>query len=252
MSQLFFRVIFDFQTRPYGELWEVIDKALHDYYPDESKGWFFGVKKIKREAIHEIYKNSFGRAYTHKFSISISRSGSNYFDYIMMTMHEHNIEFIDSIMRTFCTWPEFIYGYATDLEFNTWQNAATPYSYIMSNKPHEHIPRLPGQELGKDLWNERLDLSTNPGHTLFHMGYVESIGGVMYVTDKQLALSGGSKDNILNLPFLKIDDWGKCLRLELDSSFLADAEQNPDMCERMDAVRSALFPRKETRDQARS
>lgn len=245
MRQLFFRSLFDYETRPYDEIWHAVDVSLAVNYPQKNSGWSCGTRKIKRDLISKKLKeNEGGIVYTDDFHITIGGDGSRKFDAIMMTMHEKNLEFIDIIMRSFCQWPEFIYGYVTDLDFNTWQNAATPYSYIMANKPHEHIPRLPGQELGKDVWNERLDLSSNPGRTVFHMGYVESIGGVMYVTDKLTALTQGNLSELRHLPFLKIDDWGTCLRLELDSDLLAHAENDAELCSRMDAVRAVLFPPK--------
>jgi hypothetical protein len=244
MRQLFFRALFDYKKRPYNEMWDAIDESLNIIYPEEIKGWSFGTKKVKRDDIYKKYQLNFGSAFSDKFRISIGSDGSRYFSDIIITMHEHNVEFIDSIMRKFCQWPEIIYGYATDLDFNTWQNAATPYSYIMANKPHEHIPRLRGQELGKDIWNERLDLSSNPGRTVFHTGYVESIGGVMYVRDKLTTLTQGNLPELRDLPFLKIDDWGTCLRLELDPDLLAHAENDANLCSHMDVVRAILFPQK--------
>jgi len=137
------------KKKPYNEVWDAIDDSLIVHYKEKSAGWSFGTRKIKRELIpRKFNEDDGGIAFTDDFHITIGGDGSRKFDAILMTMHEHNIEFIDSMIRTFYQWPEFIYAYATDLEFNTWQNAATPYSYIMANKPHEHIPRLPGQELG--------------------------------------------------------------------------------------------------------
>jgi hypothetical protein len=242
--KLFYRAIFECKSRPYDELWRAVDESLRDYYPEETKGWSFGTKKVKREDIYKRYQVSFGRAFTEKISISIGRDGSRDFKIVMITMHEHNIKFIDDVTRTLSNDTGYIYSVVTDYDFHSWQNAATPYSYIMANKPHEHIPRLPGQELGKDLWNERLDLSSNPGRTVFHMGYVESIGGVMYVTDKLTALTQGNLTELHQLPFLKIDDWGTCLRLELDPELLAHAENDANLCSHMDAVRAILFPQK--------
>jgi hypothetical protein len=106
---------------------------------------------------------------------------------------------------------------------------------------------MPGQVRGKEfkeLINERLDISGNPGREVFHMGYVESIGGVMYVTDRLTSLTHGNLAELKHLPFLKIDEWGTCLRLELDSDLLAHAENNAELCSRMDAVRAVLFPPK--------
>jgi hypothetical protein len=245
MRQLFFRALFDYETKPYDEIWHVIDESLAVHYPQKNSGWSCGTRKIKRDLIaKKLKENEGGIVFTDDFHITIGGDGSRKFDDIMMTMHENNLEFIDSIMRSFCQWPEFIYAYATDLGFNTWQNAATPYSYIMANKPHEHIPRLPGQELGKDLWNERLDLSGNPGRTVFNMGYVESIGGVMYVTKKLTDLTGGDLSKLRQLAFLKIADLGDCLRIEIDANLFAEAENHPELCAKMDAVRDVLFPPK--------
>lgn len=242
MKELYFRAIFEYKKRPYDEIWNVIDEALREYYPQESKGWSFWTKKVKREAIAKMFENSFGTAHTPSFSISIGSDGSRNYSHIMLTMFEHNTRFTDFIVRKISEFPEFFFGCVTDQEFAVWQNSSTPHSYILANKPHEHLPRLPGQVLGKDVINERLDLSANPGRRVFHMGYVEEIGGVMYVTEKLMELSGGDLDGLHALPFLNIDDWGSCFRLELDSALLANAEQDLELCSRMDSVRAVLFP----------
>ena len=184
--------------------------------------------------------------------ITIGRDGSYNFHDMMMVSFEHNTEFVDCLFRAFSESQELVYGYAIDAEFDDWQNASTPFPYIMANKPHAHLPRLPAESWNNSPNNEPLDISRNPGRRVWRQGYIEAIGGVMVVTDKLLSMSGGSKEQLLSLPFLRTDDWKTCLRLELDSGFLADAEQNQEMCARMDAVRSALFPPKETQDQSRS
>jgi|GEM_PF-2730014 len=252
MKKLSIRAIFEYEKIRYDQIWDMIDEVLMELYPAQNSGWSFGQKKTKRISITDLYKTSFGHVHNSHFLITIGRDGRYKYQNMMMTSFENNMPFVDRLFQAFSEHQNFVFGYAVDEEFSRWQNASTPYSYIMANRPHEHLPRLRADSWNNDPYNEPLDISRNPGRNVWHQGYIEAIGGVMFVTNKLLAMSGGSKEMLLNLPFLKIDDWGKCLRLELDSSFLADAEQNPDMCERMDAVRSALFPRKETRDQARS
>jgi hypothetical protein len=245
MRQLFFRALFDYETKPYDEIWHAVDDSIAVHYPQKNSVWSCGTRNVKRDLIaKKLKENEGGIVLTDDFEITIVGDGSRIFDEILITMHEHNFDFIDTMIRKFCQWPEFIFSYATDWEFNNWQNAATPYSYIMANKPHEHIPRLAGQELGKDLWNERLDLSNNPGRTVFHKGYVESIGGVMYVTKKLTDLTGGDLSKLRQLAFLEIDDWGDCLRIEMDANLFAAAENQPELCAKMDAVRAVLFPPK--------
>ncbi len=242
MRKLFSRFIFDYKKLSYDEIWGVVAVALRKYYPEDNNGWNFRTKRVKLDLVGKMFSQSFGEAHNQNFSISIASDGSRYFSDLMIIMCESNMDFIDHIARSLVQYPEFIFGYVADKEFIDWQNASTPYSYIMAKKPHEHLPRIAGQVLGKDIFNERLDLSGNPGRTVFHMGYVEAICGVLYVTEKLTRLSGGDLHRLHDLPFLRIDDWLQCLRLELDPALLANADQNPEMCSRMDSVRAVLFP----------
>lgn len=244
---LFYRAIFNYKAHPYDELWSAVDESLRNYYPEETKGWSFGTKKVKREDICKRYQTTFGRAFTERFSISIGSDGSRDFSRVMITMHEHNINFIDDLTKKMAVYSGYIYSVVTDENFHNWQNASMLYPYLMQGKTHEHLPRVPGQKLGKhinDLMNEQLDISGNPGREVFHMGYVESIGGVIYVTEKLTALTQGNLTELHHLPFLKIDDWGTCMRLELDAELLAHAENDAKLCSQMDAVRAILFPQK--------
>lgn len=241
---LFYRAIFDYKAHPYDELWSAVDESLRNYYPEETKGWSFGTKKVKREDIYKRYQTSFGRAFTERFSISIGSDGSRDFSRVMITMHEHNINFIDDLTNKLSKYAGFIYSVVTDYDFHSWQNAKTPHRYLLEGKAHEHLPRMPGQVRAKELMNEKLDISGNPGREVFHMGYVESIGGVIYVTEKLTALTQGNLTELHHLPFLRIDDWGTCMRLELDAELLAHAENDAKLCSQMDAVRAILFPQK--------
>lgn len=245
--KLFYRAIFDYEAHPYNDLWSAVDESLRNYYPEETMGWSFGTKKVKRVDIFKRYQTNFGRVFTEKFSISISSDGCREFSDVIITMLEHNINFIDYLTRKLSNYAGHTYSVVTDYDFYSWQNAATPHRHLLEGKAHEHLPRMPGQVRAKEfkeLINKKLDISRNPGREVFHMGYVKSIGGVMYVTEKLTSLSLGNLVELRDLPFLKIDDWGTCLRLELDPELLAHAENDPELCAHMDAVRAVLFPPK--------
>lgn len=75
----------------------------------------------------------------------------------------------------------FVLAWATDREFDFWQNAHDPLQYTANGRDYTHLPMIHN---GSPPPLDRLiiDTTCNPGRRVLRDGYVEGIGHTMWLT----------------------------------------------------------------------
>ena len=135
-----------------------------------------------------------------------------------------------------------IYGWLVDGEYQVWQNATSLDYYNRRGRSIDGLP-LCSNGKPKPLTEMIVDTTQNPGRNVFHEGYIETVGGIMWFTDEFFRVTGCDKDALLRVPFVKTDEHDGILKVVLDEDLLAHAEGDQEMAVKQDTLRAILFPR---------
>jgi len=128
----------------------------------------------------------------------------------------------------------FISSRVFDAEAEHWQNAEDPIEFEAAGRDYQHLP-MKSNNLPAPLEKQVIDTSQNPGRRILRHGYVEALGGVMWLTQLFFQRTEGDLDKIVGLnDHVSVHDLGNGLiRLTLLS-------ETPE--ERLEIIRSHVFP----------
>lgn len=74
----------------------------------------------------------------------------------------------------------FVHAWLVNSEYNYWQNVKDPLQYELKNKSYAKL-KLIDNKLPPPLSKKEIDVSENPGLRLIDKGYVEAVGGEMWL-----------------------------------------------------------------------
>jgi len=106
-------------------------------------------------------------------------------------------------VRPFFVFDSFISSRVYNTEYEHWQNAFDPLQYEAVGKSYGHLPLI-SNGLPSPLEKEIIDTSNNPGRRCLKLGYVESIGSVMWIGKTFWELTKANRADIC------IQDWIDC------------------------------------------
>lgn len=106
--------------------------------------------------------------------------------------------FWDSLIKCFLDECTFIQAWVSDIEYSFWQNASDPLQYKSRGKNYDNC-RLKSNGLPFPLEQIEIDISKNPGRRIMKLGYVESIGSSMWLSDEFWKRLGFNRDKIIYL-----------------------------------------------------
>lgn len=98
----------------------------------------------------------------------------------------------------------FVQAWVVDSEFNYWQNAADPIEYESRGKSYTGLP-MKSNGLPPPLEQLEIDISKNPGLRKLREGYVEAIGGHMWLSETFLDLVNKNVEDIRNVANVSIE-----------------------------------------------
>jgi hypothetical protein len=142
--------------------------------------------------------------------------------------------------RPFTIDPFFRQARLFDADYDHWQNAEDPLEYTTLGRPYKHLP-MKSNGLPPPLEQTVIDTSANPGRRTLRQGYVEAVGSLMWLGASFWALTGASREQVRDQPWLKCDDLQNgVLRIQVIDATFATAEGK--LGELQNALRALLFP----------
>jgi len=89
---------------------------------------------------------------------------------------------------------EFVLAWATNREFDFWQNAHDPIEYKCGGREYENLPMI-SNGLPPPLDGDVVDTSRNPGRRVLRNGYVEGVGYKMWLSRLFWTYVGRERDD---------------------------------------------------------
>jgi len=129
----------------------------------------------------------------------------------------------DEWVSLFLSHPAFIQAWVSDIEYVRWQNAEDLLEYEAAGKSIANL-RMKSNGLPPPLDQQVIDISANPSRRIICKGYVEAIGGVMWLSPKFLKRARTSIEEIRqSAAWLKVEQRNDgVLRLEADGGVFKD------------------------------
>jgi hypothetical protein len=91
----------------------------------------------------------------------------------------------------------FVSAWAADADYQFWQSAKHLSHYKTLGRPWKQLPLIPSG-LPPPLDQTVVDTSHNPGRRVFHVGFIEAVGSVMWFGERFWQVSGASKQEVLS------------------------------------------------------
>jgi len=131
----------------------------------------------------------------------------------------------DAWASPFISDPNFIMAWVADSEYEHWQNAYHPLQYTAVGKSYAHLP-MRSNGLPYPLEEQIIDTSANPGRRCLRNGYIEVVGGLMWLGELFWALTGASKDRVDRaFPWLQTSHpTPSVVRIHADEGYFRSAE----------------------------
>jgi hypothetical protein len=134
---------------------------------------------------------------------------------------------------------KFIMAWLVDFEYDYWQNAEDLLQYTSVGKSYSHLP-LKSNGLPYPLEQQIIDTSANAGRWLFHDGYVEAVGAVMWTSERFWELTGVKKDEVINANWINVSAFTpSIMRLQVAEQCFTTAKGASGKLQ--DRLRSLLF-----------
>jgi len=86
----------------------------------------------------------------------------------------------DSWLSALLVDPNFVQARLYDHDYSYWQNATDPIQYEGSGRSMAGLPMI-SNGLSYPMNQDIVDISGNPGRSVLRMGYIESVGAVMWL-----------------------------------------------------------------------
>jgi len=137
------------------------------------------------------------------------------FEFLLGAVRNYNLEFLeiralnelripwDDWMAHFADTGNFVIAWVADSEYEYWQNADDPLEYTAVGKPYEHLP-MKSNGLPYPVEQMIIDTSANPGRWVFHDGYIEAVGAIMWLGPTFWSLTGAEREQVLKTTWLKV------------------------------------------------
>ena len=148
---------------------------------------------------------------------------------------------IDEVFTRFVGIGDFVHAWAIDRDYNYWQNAFDPIQFDSAGRSYE------GLSMKSNGWpppREKLiiDVSQNPGREILRTGFVEAVGGVLWLSNvfhNRTGCDPSALEQNLNLEYTSI---GETQRFEIDKNLLAGADEDPAIANQLNSIRQLLYP----------
>lgn len=181
--------------------------------------------------------NLVGEAY--EFDLGVIRSFN--LDFLEIQSVAEPMVSWDAWASPFISDPNFIMAWVADSEYEHWQNAFDPLQYTAVGKSYAHLP-MRSNGLPYPLEKQIIDTSANPGRRCLRNGYIEVVGGLMWLGEPFWALTGASKHRVEGaFPWLQISHpTPSVVRVQSDEGYFRSAEGS-SASHQVD-LRAVLFP----------
>lgn len=101
--------------------------------------------------------------------------------FVMVTGEPDHVGVWDSWVGRAIGTPGFVQSWVSLRDYDYWQNAEDPLEYSGRGRSYEHLPLISSGD-PPPLDRMIIDTSRNPGRRIIRSGYVEGIGGVMWLS----------------------------------------------------------------------
>jgi hypothetical protein len=136
---------------------------------------------------------------------------------------------------------DFVLARIFDEEFDEWQNREDIGAYEAAGKPHEHLPNTVS-DLPAPLNRSIIDISRNPGRSIWRDGFIEAVGSTMWLGDPFWELTRADPKKVANTPWLKVSKpFPNVLRIQAADRCFTSAEGESG--EIQNKLRALLFPK---------
>lgn len=171
----------------------------------------------------------------HEFSMG--RNAFNQIDALTISVKEPlGTDAWRLIYHEFRQFGDLLSAAVVDFEYDYWQNIQVPAQVRLRGGNLDDYEVLVTSE-----GEEYIDRSRNPGRSIVRSGYVETMGGIIWISKDLLTLTGGNLENVESFSLEGFDSDG-CIEIILDENLLAEAEGDEEMARKQDELRAALFP----------
>jgi hypothetical protein len=139
---------------------------------------------------------------------------------------------------TLCSVGQLVMAWVVDSEYDFWQNAEDPLQYETRGRSYSHLP-MRSNGLPPPLEQKVIDISPNPGRRVLRKGYVEAVGGTMWLTDRFWAVTSTSKAKVLEADWLLVREVDGNLEVRASSQPFQSGEGESKIVQ--DRLRALLF-----------
>jgi len=188
-------LVYELDANPVERFWSNILKCLPETLREPDTEVHFGDEKLRlSEVEHTINKKQ-----KTGFRVAI---GSLAIDLTFVASKNHTLLQLENCDPQGCWWGAwvavltsisgFVQGWVVDVDYNHWQNAFDPLQYKAKGRSLKGLS-MKSNGLPPPLEKQIVDTSQNPGRRTLRKGYVEAIGGNMWLSDRFWELTGKDK-----------------------------------------------------------
>jgi len=200
------RIVYELDTFRFSQAWEEIVHLIKE------QGFPLGGYKLNEEESLDL--EQIGRRLDPDRTKAFNLQGhglefesgcvrNSHLDFLQVQSDSETTLPWDDCAAKFIGSPHFVMAWVADTEYEFWQNAEDLLHYTSRGKPYEHLPQK-SNELPYPLERTIIDISANPGRTIFREGYFEVVGSLMWLGEPFWKLAGTEKSKVQNTDWLSI------------------------------------------------
>lgn len=238
-----FQIIFPIDTYATFEIWAILSPWLSELNLLQPSYLVCGRKKSTKKIEdylghrHPNHGSVTGEGFELRYASVRSRNHS----LLWLKWDEIDVINYDSLIESFSNEMAPVMAWGYNDEYNFWQNANDPLQYETRNRKYDHLPMVPRGDVAPFDKELVIDTSANIGRRVLADGYVECVGGTMYLGSEFWTRTGASPDVVAGLPFVIEHLEINCIHKFVfnDSYFRSDSGTEGEI---QRELRRALYP----------
>lgn len=199
-----FQIIFPIDTHATFEIWAILSPWLSELSLLQSSYLVCGHKKAAKKVEEYLGDRHPNHGEVTGEGFEMHYGSPRRYKHSLLWLKWDKIDAInyDPLIEAFSNEMPPVMAWAYDNEYHFWQNARDPLQYETRNRKYDHLPMVPRGDVAPFNKELVIDTSANLGRRVLADGYVEAVGGTMYMGPEFWARSGASFDTVARLPFV--------------------------------------------------